>query len=172
MKSGADGKSKRVIVLNWQVLVSNPLINAGVLSWITAQTIKLIYYYGRNKQVRLERLTGAGGMPSAHSAVSCSVTMSALLNYGFSNPVFAIAFILALIVLYDATGVRWSAGLHARALNQLIDHMEEKLPEEEKGSLREMIPELNESLGHRPIEVVFGSLLGVAIASLLQLAYS
>ena len=164
MKSGADGKRKCVIVLNWQVLVSNPLINAGVLSWITAQTI--------NKQVRLERLTGAGGMPSAHSAVSCSVTMSALLNYGFSNPVFAIAFILALIVLYDATGVRWSAGLHARALNQLIDHMEEKLPEEEKGSLREMIPELNESLGHRPIEVVFGSLLGVAIASLLQLAYS
>ena len=110
--------------MKWQVLVSNPLINAGVLSWITAQVIKLIYYYGRNKQVRMERLTGAGGMPSAHSAVVCSVTVSALENYGFSSPIFAIAFILTMIVLYDSTGVRWEAGLHARSLNQLIDRME------------------------------------------------
>ena len=113
--------------MKWQVLISNPLINAGVLSWITAQVIKLIYYYGRNKQVRMERLTGAGGMPSAHSAVVCSVTVSALVNYGFSSPIFAIAFILTMIVLYDATGVRWEAGLHARSLNQLIDRMEEEL---------------------------------------------
>ena len=157
--------------MKWQVLVSNPLINAGVLSWITAQVIKLIYYYGRNKQVRMERLTGAGGMPSAHSAVVCSVTVSAQVNYGFSSPIFAIAFILTMIVLYDATGVRWEAGLHARSLNQLIDRMEEELPEEKKGSLRQIVPELNESLGHRPLEALLGSLLGVALALLLQLTY-
>ncbi len=157
--------------MDWQMVLSNPLINAGVLSWILAQIIKLIYYYGCNKRVRLERLTGAGGMPSAHSAVSCSVTMSALLNYGFSSPIFAVAFILTLIVIYDATGVRWEAGLHARTLNLLIDRVEAKLPEEERAAFREEFPELNESLGHRPIEAVFGSLLGIAIAALLQLAY-
>lgn len=61
--------------MDWRILISNPLINAGVLSWILAQVIKLIYYFSRNRQVRLERLTGGCGMPSAHSAVSCSVTM-------------------------------------------------------------------------------------------------
>lgn len=157
--------------MKWQVLVSNPLINAGVLSWITAQVIKLIYYYGRNKQVRMERLTGAGGMPSAHSAVSCAITMAALLNHGFSSSEFAIAFILTLIVIYDATGVRWEAGLHARTLNLLIDRVEARLPENERAAFRKEFPELNESLGHRPIEAVFGSLLGIAIAGLLQLFY-
>ena len=101
----------------------------------------------------------------------CSVTVSALVNYGFSSPIFAIAFILTMIVLYDATGVRWEAGLHARSLNQLIDRMEEELPEEKKGSLRQIVPELNESLGHRPLEALLGSLLGVALALLLQLTY-
>ena len=157
--------------MDWQILVSNPLINAGVLSWILAQIIKLIYYYSRNKKVRLERLTGAGGMPSAHSAVGCSVTMSALLNYGFSSSAFAIAFILTLIVIYDATGVRWEAGLHARMLNQLFDRIEEKLPKEERNAFREEFSELNESLGHRPVEAVFGALLGISLACILQLAY-
>ena len=157
--------------MDWRILISNPLINAGVLSWILAQIIKLIYYFSRNRTVRLERLTGAGGMPSAHSAVSCAVTMSALLNNGYSSPIFAISFILTLIVIYDATGVRWEAGLHARTLNLLIDRVEAKLPEEERDAFRKEFPELNESLGHRPIEAVFGSLLGIAIAVVLQLLY-
>lgn len=157
--------------MDWHIVISNPLINAGVLSWILAQIIKLIYYYGRNKKVRLERLTGAGGMPSAHSAVSCAITMAALLNHGFSSSEFAIAFILTLIVIYDATGVRWEAGLHARTLNLLIDRVEARLPENERSAFRKEFPELNESLGHRPIEAVFGSLLGIAIAGLLQLFY-
>ena len=110
-------------------------------------------------------------MPSAHSAVSCAVTMSALLNNGYSSPIFAISFILTLIVIYDATGVRWEAGLHARTLNLLIDRVEAKLPEEEREAFRKEFPELNESLGHRPIEAVFGSLLGIAIAVVLQLLY-
>lgn len=81
------------------------------------------------------------------------------------------AFILTLIVIYDATGVRWEAGLHARTLNLLIDRVEAKLPEEERAAFRKEFPELNESLGHRPIEAVFGALLGIAIALVLQLAY-
>ena len=161
------------------MLISNPLINAGVLSWVLAQIIKLIYYYGCNKRVRLERLTGAGGMPSAHSAVSCSVTMSALLNYGFSSPIFAVAFILTLIVIYDATGVRWEASLHARALNLLIDELDDEAEKNgESGEhrvlrrqLREQIPELNESLGHRPIEACFGAALGILLALLLHSFY-
>ena len=153
------------------MLAWNEILTVSILGWLTAQLIKTTISSLLAGKLQLERMVGDGGMPSAHSAVSCSVTMSALLNYGFSSPIFAVAFILTLIVIYDATGVRWEAGLHARTLNLLIDRVEAKLPEEERAAFREEFPELNESLGHRPIEAVFGSLLGIAIASLLQVVY-
>ena len=159
--------------MNWikEIYCWNYLLSVSLTAWLIAQVLKTIINFILMGKFRVERMWGSGGMPSAHSAVSCSVTMSALLNYGFSSPIFAVAFILTLIVIYDATGVRWEAGMHARTLNLLIDRVEAKLPEEERAAFREEFPELNESLGHRPIEAVFGSLLGIAIAALLQLAY-
>ena len=107
------------------------------------------------------------------------MAITALLTCGFQSPEFAIAAILTVIVIYDATGVRWEASLHARALNLMIDELDaeaEKNGESNehriiRRNLREQIPELNESLGHRPIEACFGSALGIVLALLLHWIY-
>lgn len=154
--------------MDFSYFLSNSLINVGILAWFTAQVIKTGLDFMKHKQFNRHRLAGAGGMPSSHSAVTCSVLLTAYYLYGFHSPIFALAFILALIVMYDATGVRWAAGLHAKAINQIVEHLEkeeeELIDEKEKRELKDLIPKLNESLGHRVIEVVCGALLGFAIA--------
>lgn len=148
---------------DFSILISNPLINVGVISWGVAQLLKTVIHALSHGEFKKERLAGAGGMPSSHSAVTCSVLLTAYLLYGFSSPIFAMAFILALIVMYDATGVRWDAGLHAKAINYLVEYLDDEHAQD-KEQLKAMIPKLNESLGHRLIEVVCGALLGFAIA--------
>ena len=103
-------------------------------------------------------------MPSSHSAVCCSVVLTAYFLYGFQSPAFALAFIMALIVMYDATGVRWAAGLHAKAINQIVEYLDSGDVNDQEKNLNDLIPKLNESLGHRVIEVICGALLGIAIA--------
>lgn len=151
---------------DFSVLVSNPLINTGVISWALAQILKTIIHMITHHEFKKERLAGAGGMPSSHSALVCSVLLMSYLVYGFSSPIFAMAFILAIIVMYDATGVRWAAGLHAKAINDIVDYLGDESKHKEK-LLNDMIPELNESLGHRVIEVICGALLGFSV-SLIQ----
>ncbi len=150
---------------DFTVLVSNPLINVGVISWAAAQILKTMIHMMKHREFKKERLSGAGGMPSSHSALVCSVLLMCYFQYGFSSPIFAMAFILAMVVMYDATGVRWAAGLHAKAINDIVDYLEDRSEEKEK-ALSSMIPELNESLGHRMIEVICGALLGFLIALL------
>ena len=148
---------------DFSILISNPLINVGVISWAVAQLLKTIIHMFSHGEFKKERLSGAGGMPSSHSAVTCSVLLTSYLLYGFDSPIFAMAFILALIVMYDATGVRWAAGLHAKAINYIVEYLGDENAQNEV-QLKEMIPKLNESLGHRMIEVVCGAMLGFAIA--------
>lgn len=148
---------------DFSILISNPLINVGVVSWMVAQLLKTIIHLFTKGEFKRERLAGAGGMPSSHSAVTCSVLLLSYLLYGFVSPIFAMAFILALIVMYDATGVRWAAGLHAKAINYIVEYLADENAKD-KAQLNEMIPKLNESLGHRMIEVVCGAALGFAIA--------
>lgn len=148
---------------DFSILISNPLINVGVISWLVAQLLKTGIHALSHGEFKKERLAGAGGMPSSHSAVTCSVLLTSYLLYGFSSPIFAMAFILALIVMYDATGVRWAAGLHAKAINYLVEYLDDEKAQD-KEQLKAMIPKLNESLGHRLIEVICGALLGFAIA--------
>lgn len=148
-------------------LISNPLINISVISWAAAQLIKTVIEAVKHKQFDRRRLAGAGGMPSSHSAVTCSVLLTSYYLYGFNSPIFALSFVIALIVMYDATGVRWAAGLHARAINHLVDYLEnshEQAGPEEKQALSELIPKLNESLGHRVREAICGAGLGFVIA--------
>lgn len=155
---------------DFSVLISNPLINVGVISWCVAQLLKTLLHLITHREFRRERLSGAGGMPSSHSAVTCSVLLTALFLYGFSSPIFALTFILALIVMYDATGVRWAAGQHARAINYLVEYLSGE-DREDNISIEEIIPKLNESLGHRVIEVVCGALLGFAIALIAHFCF-
>ncbi len=149
--------------MDFNVLLSNPMINIGLIAWLAAQLLKTIIFFVEHKKFDKTRLSGSGGMPSSHSALTCSVVLAALFYHGFDSPTFAMAFILALVVMYDATGVRWAAGLHAKAINNIVDYVgETEHPDREK--LKKLIPQLNESLGHRIVEVVCGALLGIATA--------
>lgn len=150
-------------------LWSNDLINVSVIAWVSAQLIKAVVDTVKHKQFDRHRLAGAGGMPSSHSAVTCAVLLTSYYLYGFNSSTFALAFVVALIVMYDATGVRWAAGLHARAINQLVEYLNNNEDQENKNALAELIPRLNESLGHRVIEVICGALLGFAIAFIAHL---
>lgn len=148
-------------------LISNPLINVAVISWAVAQLLKALIDAIKHKQFDRHRLAGAGGMPSSHSALTCSVLLTSYYMYGFNSPTFALSFVLALIVMYDATGVRWAAGLHAKAINHIVEFLESDGCDDScdgKRALRELIPKLNESLGHRIREAVCGAALGFAIA--------
>lgn len=144
-------------------LVSNPLINVAVAAWVAAQLLKTLVDTVKHKQFDRHRLAGAGGMPSSHSAVTCAVLLTSYYMYGFNSPIFALAFVIALIVMYDATGVRWAAGLHAKAINHIVEFLEEE-DQDGRQALRELIPKLNESLGHRVREALCGAGLGFLIA--------
>lgn len=154
--------------MDFRVFISNRLINIGVISWVVAQILKNLIDYIKHKHFSKSRLAGAGGMPSSHSAVCCSVLLTSYYQYGFSSPIFALAFILSLIVMYDAMGVRWSAGQHAKAINKIVLHLGEQ---EDNDELKEMIPRMNESLGHRLVEVICGALLGFFIAVMAYLLF-
>lgn len=158
--------------MNISYIFSNPLINVAVVSWIGAQLIKTLIDTLKHKQFDRKRLSGAGGMPSSHSAVTCSVLATSYFLYGFDSPIFALSFVLALIVMYDATGVRWAAGLHAKAINFIVNYLEKNDDDTnaENDFIHDMIPKLNESLGHRRIEVACGALLGIVIALIFELA--
>ena len=97
----------------------NYVLTAAVISWCAAQIIKTILNFIQTKRFHAERLFGAGGMPSSHSALVCSATVAMCRKCGVGSPEFAIMFIVAMIVMYDAMGVRRSAGLHAREINRI-----------------------------------------------------
>jgi hypothetical protein len=140
-------------------LVNNTVLVAGVLAWFIGQFLKFPLEYILNKQWKWGVLISAGGMPSSHSALVTAVSLSIGLQEGFSSPLFALAAALAMIVVYDATGVRRQAGIHAQRINALMKTFLESHQVPEK--------ELKEVLGHTPVEVIAGVLLGILISLLL-----
>ena len=164
----------------WSVITSNYIINVGVVSWFSAQVIKTILTFFRFRELRMERMFGAGGMPSSHSALVCSMTLAMAKLVGFGSPLFGVTFAFAMVVMYDAMGVRRAAGEQAKVLNRIIfsrvfDLLNEEIDEdfgEREGEERpDGAPdqkELKEYLGHTPLEVLGGMLLGVLIASVLS----
>ena len=146
-------------MFDFSILISNPLINVAVVSWCAAQILKTSIHLFKHGEFKKERLSGAGGMPSSHSAVTCSVLLTSYLIYGFSSPIFAMAFVLALIVMYDATGVRRAAGEQAKILNYMMDNWK-NAPQMFQKNLKELI-------GHTPLEVIAGAFLGLGIGLLV-----
>jgi uncharacterized protein len=127
-----------------------------VVAWLIAQVIKVIEDSARHKRVDLRRLASAGGMPSSHTALVVSLTTVIGSKRGINSPEFALAAIFSVVVMYDATGVRRAAGKQARVLNRIIDDLfhQEGIKEER----------LRELLGHTPVEVIAGGLLGFLVA--------
>ena len=103
-----------------KLLVSNYFIDVAVISWFSAQLIKTLLFYLQNGILQAERMVGAGGMPSAHSAFVCSITIAIAKKVGYSSPEFALALAFACVVMYDAMGVRRAAGEQAKVLNRMV----------------------------------------------------
>ena len=142
-------------------LISNPYFVIGISSWAVAQVMKIIINACLTKQWSLERLFGDGGMPSGHSATVSSVaTVTALIN-GFGSFEFAISALLAIIVCHDAMGVRLETGKQAVVLNEIIKTFETLY--------KDQLPEvkLKEFVGHSPVQVGAGILIGIANALLM-----
>ena len=188
-------------------LFSNYVLNASLAAWFIAQLIKTIITLVFTKKLVLERMVGAGGMPSAHSATVCALTVSMSRATGISSPEFALAVLFATVVMYDAMGVRRAAGEHAKVINAMLDDWDDQIEEitdkiknknkdkdkdkdlddKEKIEKKEQTSrythkdtykhvnikekdidldnvELKEYLGHTPLEVFAGALLGIVVA--------
>lgn len=141
--------------------VTNPFIVTGISSWMLAQIIKFIIYFVINKKCNLKQLFSAGGMPSGHCATVCSVAFLAALRYGAGSFQFAICLILSFVVCHDAMGVRRETGKQAAVINDMADFFKElssnKLPE----------VKLKDSVGHTPLQVIIGILLGIINACVM-----
>lgn len=107
-----------------QGFLENKVLFAAILGWFLAQELKLILTSIATRRLKLERLWGAGGMPSAHSAMVCAMTIAAARFYSINSPAFALAVVFAFVTMYDAMGVRREAGLHARLLNKYLNQLE------------------------------------------------
>lgn len=135
-------------------LISNPYLLTALSSWLIAQVLKVIINAIVNRKLDLERLVGDGGMPSGHSATVTSLAVFLALANGPGSVEFAIAAILAVIVCHDASGVRMETGKQAAIINELVDFFENHSKEE----ITDV--KLKELVGHTPLQVAAGILLG------------
>ena len=148
--------------MNWFFdLIRNPFLITSISSWFIAQVLKVIIHAFVCKTWDLERLFGDGGMPSGHSATVTSLAIYSALACGTGSFQFAVSAILAIIVCHDAMGVRWETGKQAQAINELMKSIniltKKELPTEK----------LKEFVGHTPVQVMTGVLLGAANACLM-----
>jgi acid phosphatase family membrane protein YuiD len=141
-------------------LLANRILLVALGAWLLAQTLKVLIHLWRDRRVNLRHLVSAGGMPSAHSALVTALATGVAITEGLRSPLFAIALVFAAIVMYDAAGVRQAVSAQARILNRMLDEIfvEQRFNEKR---LRELI-------GHTPVEVFVGAVLGLLLALLLM----
>lgn len=153
-----------------QQLPGNYYLNMSILSWLAAQLTKVVITLFITRKFELERLVGSGGMPSSHSALVCGLATAVFIRHGFASYEFAIAAVLALIVMYDAMGVRRAAGEQAKTLNKLVNwYVFNQKNDEEEPPVVETDKMLKELIGHTPVEVISGALLAIGLVSLVSL---
>ncbi|MEG2787316.1 MAG: divergent PAP2 family protein [Romboutsia sp.] len=141
------------------MIFKNNLILLSLLALILAQVLKIPFGYIINKKFDLKALFGTGGMPSSHSAFIVSLTIGIGRVSGVTSPIFALSFVFASIVMYDAMGIRRAAGEHAKLLNLLLSSNIFKINH----------TELKELLGHTPFEVLGGAILGILVGLIYPL---
>lgn len=137
-------------------LIANDVLRTCVVAWTVAQFSKPLIHYVHSRRVNLRYFVTAGGMPSSHSAVVVALATRVGVDTGLSSVAFALAAIFAVVVMYDAAGVRRAVSLQARVLNRMLTEMIEAQHFDEE-RLRELI-------GHTPFEVFVGALLGALSA--------
>jgi len=140
----------------WLEILENKILLTTLSSWVIAQTVKVIIGVIRQRRFDFRWLVGTGGMPSSHAAGASCLAASLGLKFGFNSVDFALAASFALVVMFDAQGVRRATGKQARILNKITQDIYWQ------GKINDK--QLMELIGHTPIEVVAGCLLGIAIA--------
>ena len=139
----------------FEEILENDALWIALLAWFIAQLIKLIICFIRFKKINLRLMISSGGMPSSHSAFVTAITTAIGINEGFDTPLFALGAIISLVVMYDASGIRRAAGKQAEILNLFLDSVENGFKLDKK---------LKEELGHTPVQVLIGALLGILVA--------
>lgn len=143
--------------MNLGMLFQNKALIAGLIAWLLAQIIKLPLNYFYTGKWNWALLLTTGGMPSSHSSLMTGTVFAIGLYHGFDNPIFALGVAITMIVTYDAAGVRRQAGIHAQRINVVFDELLQGHIFNEK--------DLREVLGHTPLEVMGGILLGLIVAT-------
>ena len=141
-------------------IIGNRAIQAAVLAWAVAQALKVVLTLAISKRFDRTRVLGSGGMPSSHSSMACAMVTVIGFHKGFSSAVFALAFCFAGVTMYDAAGVRRSTGKNAAVINHIVEGLSGKGFNFDDEHLKELV-------GHTPIQVLAGALLGILIGVLI-----
>ncbi len=145
-------------------ILDNRVLLVALVSCLMAQALKLVVELIKNRKVNVSVLFTTGGMPSAHSSLVTALAAGVGQTVGWASPEFAVAAVFAIIVMYDAAGVRQAAGKQARILNQVVDELFHEHPAFNQDRLKEL-------LGHTPFQVIAGSALGITVSWLAGGAY-
>lgn len=136
-------------------IFQNKFLIVPILTWLFIQLFKVIYDLITTKKFNFKRILGAGGMPSSHTAVVMSLATLIGKEFGFNSPIFALSAVFAFVVMYDAAGVRRAAGKQARLLNKIVE-----TPGLTGIEVQERLVEV---LGHTPIQVIVGAIIGILV---------
>ncbi len=145
-------------------MFTNYVLIAALIAWAIAQTLKVPIEFLQTHKWNWALLIQAGGMPSSHSALVVAAAHAIGLSVGFSSPLFALAFVICMVVIYDATGIRRQAGRHAELINAMINDLAAGNPLKQE--------QLAEVLGHTPLEALGGIILGLLVAQFTWLAWA
>jgi len=149
----------KINIADLSLIFRNEIIIIAFLTWILNQSLKLMVFYVTEKKWDIRRFVGAGGMPSTHSALSVCVAVTIGLKEGWESPLFALAIVIAFIIMADAAGVRRETGEQAKVLNKIILEFFEERKIRDKN--------LKELIGHTPFEVIVGGFIGIVMAWIL-----
>lgn len=146
--------------MHFGMLTTNPVIDCALLAWFLAQFIKVLLDLILLRKFDAQRFVSSGGMPSSHSAMVVACTVAIGKIYGVDTAAFALSAVFAAVVMYDACNVRRSAGDTARLVNQLLAHVE-------KLTAEDFAEDLKEVMGHTPLQVLMGAILGLTVGLLV-----
>lgn len=139
------------------VFTGNLILNLSIMAWAAAQLLKMLVTLITERRWDWKHLLSSGGMPSSHSSTVCACASCVAYLYGVQSPLFALAALVAIVVMYDAFNVRQETGKQAKILNYMMKHWDQTRPDE----LFDRV--LKELVGHTPLQVFMGALLGIAI---------
>ena len=146
-------------------ILGNQVLVSAVLGWFVAQVLKTLIDFGLNRTINWERMVGSGGMPSSHSSTVCALTTASAIRHGLGSFEFAVSFVLSMVVMYDAIGVRRETGKQSKLLNSIL--MENPL----KLNAELLQEKLKEYVGHTPLQVLMGAILGIVLAFVVNTWY-